>query len=80
MSNAIKLANSIPVDPLTGAISIPIYQTSTYIQDAPGINKGYDYAHSNNPTRGTLENIIAKLERAKLVWLLAADWQPLMQL
>lgn len=80
MSNAIKLTDSIPVDPLTGAISVPIYQTSTYIQDAPGINKGYDYAHSNNPTRGTLENIIAKLERAKLVWLLAADWQPLMQL
>ena len=40
MSNAIKLTDNIPVDPLTGAISVPIYQTSTYIQDAPGINKG----------------------------------------
>ena len=61
MSNATELIHSIPVDPLTGAISVPIYQTSTYIQEAPGVNKGYDYARSNNPTRGTLETIIAKL-------------------
>ena len=63
MSNATELIHSIPVDPLTGAISVPIYQTSTYVQDAPGVNKGYDYARSNNPTRGTLENIIAQLEK-----------------
>ena len=63
MSNATELIHSIPVDPLTGAISVPIYQTSTYVQDAPGVNKGYDYARSNNPTRGTLEDIIAKLEK-----------------
>jgi cystathionine beta-lyase len=62
MSNATKLIHSIPVDPLTGAISVPIYQTSTYVQDAPGENKGYDYARSNNPTRGALEKIIAELE------------------
>ena len=63
MSNATELIHSIPVDPLTGAISVPIYQTSTYVQDAPGVNKGYDYARSNNPTRGTLETIIAQLEK-----------------
>src|ERR1700712_3116857 len=63
MSNATELIHSIPVDPLTGAISVPIYQTSTYIQEAPGVNKGYDYARSNNPTRGTLESIIAQLEK-----------------
>jgi len=62
MSNATKLIHSIPVDPLTGAISVPIYQTSTYVQEAPGENKGYDYARSNNPTRGALEKIIAELE------------------
>lgn len=62
MSNATELIHSIPVDELTGAISVPIYQTSTFVQEAPGVNKGYDYARSNNPTRGTLENIIAKLE------------------
>ena len=66
MSNATELIHSIPVDPLTGSISVPIYQTSTYIQDAPGVNKGYDYARSNNPTRGTLETIIAKLEKGEV--------------
>ena len=62
MSNATQLIHSIPVDPLTGAISVPIYQTSTYVQEAPGINKGFDYARSNNPTRKVLEDVIAKLE------------------
>jgi cystathionine beta-lyase len=63
MSNATQLIHSIPVDPLTGAISVPIYQTSTYVQEAPGVNKGYDYARSGNPTRATLETIIAQLEK-----------------
>ncbi len=63
MSSATELIHSIPVDPLTGSISVPIYQTSTFVQDAPGVNKGYDYARSGNPTRGTLEDIIAKLEK-----------------
>lgn len=61
-TTATELIHSIPVDPLTGSISVPIYQTSTYVQDAPGVNKGYDYARSNNPTRETLEKIIAQLE------------------
>lgn len=63
MSNATELIHSIPVDPLTGAISVPIYQTSTFVQEAPGINKGYDYSRSNNPTRAVLEQLIAKLEK-----------------
>lgn len=62
MSNATELIHSIPVDPLTGSISVPIYQTSTFVQEAPGVHKGFDYARSNNPTRETLEKIIAKLE------------------
>ncbi len=65
MSTATQLIHSIPVDPLTGAISVPIYQTSTYVQDAPGVNKGYDYARSNNPTRATLEQLIAGLEKGE---------------
>ncbi len=65
MSNATKLIHSIPVDPLTGSISVPIYQTSTFVQEAPGENKGYDYARSNNPTRQVLENIIAELEEGQ---------------
>ncbi|MCD2260729.1 trans-sulfuration enzyme family protein [Psychroserpens luteolus] len=60
--SATKIIHSIPSDPLTGAISVPVYQTSTFIQDAPGVNKGYDYARSNNPTRHVLEDVVAKLE------------------
>jgi cystathionine beta-lyase len=62
MSNATQLLHSIPSDPLTGAISVPIYQTSTFVQDAPGENRGYDYARTGNPTRAALETLIAKLE------------------
>ncbi len=65
MSNATQLIHSIPVDPLTGAISVPIYQTSTFVQQAPGVNQGYDYARTGNPTRAALEEIIAKLENGK---------------
>lgn len=61
-NNATQLIHSIPVDPLTGSIGVPIYQTSTFVQEAPGVNKGYDYARSGNPTRTVLENLIAKLE------------------
>src|SRR4029077_10063640 len=52
----------IPVDPLTGAVSVPIYQTSTFVQEAPGVNRGYDYARTGNPTRSVLENLVATLE------------------
>ncbi len=62
MDKITKIIHSIPVDELTGAISVPIYQTATYVQEAPGVNKGYDYARTNNPTRAALEKIIAQLE------------------
>lgn len=62
MSSTTQILQSIPIDPLTGAIAVPIYQTSTFVQEAPGVNKGYDYARSGNPTRATLESIIAQLE------------------
>ena len=52
-------------DPTTGAIMTPIYQTSTYVQEAPGTNKGYGYARGKNPTRTALENCLAALEGAK---------------
>ena len=60
--SATKIIHSIPSDPLTGSISVPVYQTSTFVQDAPGVNKGYDYARSNNPTRKALEDVVATLE------------------
>lgn len=62
MSKATQILHSIPVDQLTGSISVPVYQTSTFVQEAPGLNKGFDYARSNNPTRKALEDIIAQLE------------------
>lgn len=62
MSRITDIIHSVPVDPLTGSISVPVYQTSTFVQDAPGVHKGYDYARSNNPTRKALEDIVAKLE------------------
>jgi len=52
-------------DPSTGAIMTPIYQTSTYVQEAPGKNKGYEYARSQNPTRTALERAFAAIENAK---------------
>jgi cystathionine gamma-lyase/cystathionine beta-lyase/cystathionine gamma-lyase/homocysteine desulfhydrase len=49
-------------DPSTGAITIPIYQTSTYVQDALGRHKGFEYARTQNPTRSALERNLAALE------------------
>ena len=51
-------------DPLSGAIMTPIYQTSTYVQEALGVNKGYEYARGKNPTREALERNVAALEGA----------------
>jgi cystathionine gamma-lyase len=51
-----------PPDPTTGAIITPIYQTSTYVQQSPGVHKGFDYARSINPTRLAYEYCVADLE------------------
>ena len=52
-------------DPATGAVTVPIYQTSTYAQEAVGEHKGYDYSRSGNPTRRALEICLASLESAE---------------
>jgi len=51
-------------DPATGAVTVPIYQTSTYVQDAVGEHKGYDYSRVANPTRTALQECLASLESA----------------
>jgi cystathionine beta-lyase/cystathionine gamma-synthase len=51
-------------DPATGAVTVPIYQTSTFVQDAVGEHKGYDYARVANPTRTALQECLASLESA----------------
>lgn len=52
-------------DPSTGAIMTPIYQTSTYVQSAPGEHKGYEYARTQNPTRNALQDALAAIENGK---------------
>src|SRR6202012_928667 len=49
-------------DPSTGATIVPIYATSTFTQEAPGLHKGYEYSRSGNPTRTALETCLASLE------------------
>ena len=49
-------------DPATGAVMMPIYTSSTFKQDSPGIHKGYDYSRSGNPTRNAFEDCMASLE------------------
>src|SRR4249919_800149 len=51
-------------DPATGSVVVPIYQTSTFAQDAVGENKGYDYSRGANPTRTALQEALASLEGA----------------
>ena len=59
-------------DPSTGAIIVPIYQTSTYVQEELGRHKGYEYARTQNPTRATLERNIAAIERGKAAYAFAS--------
>lgn len=66
MKSATKVVHAgvIP-DPSTGAIMTPVYQTSTYVQSAPGKHKGYEYGRATNPTRDALQASIAALENGK---------------
>ena len=64
-------AGQIP-DPSTGAIVTPIYQTSTYVQEALGKHKGYEYARTQNPTRAALEANIAAIENGKAAFAFAS--------
>ena len=54
-----------PPDPVTGAVNVPVYLTSTYAQSAPGVHQGYDYSRTANPTRGAFERCLADLEGAR---------------
>ena len=69
-SNQHKLATrlihaGVSPDPTTGAIMTPIYQTSTYVQAAPGDHKGYEYARTQNPTRDALQSALANIENGQ---------------
>ena len=51
-----------PPDPSTGAVNVPVYLSSTFVQEAPNVNRGFVYARSGNPTRAVLEKVLARLE------------------
>src|SRR2546427_6036872 len=59
-------------DPRTGAVAVPIYQTSTYVQEALGKHKGYEYARTQNPTRAALEANIAAIENGRSAFAFAS--------
>lgn len=59
-------------DPTTGAVIPPIYATSTYKQEAPGVHKGFEYSRSHNPTRYAYESCVANLESAKAAFAFAS--------
>ncbi|MBL7772228.1 MAG: cystathionine gamma-synthase [Chitinophagaceae bacterium] len=63
--NTLLIHAGVEPDPTTGAIMTPIYQTSTYVQEAPGKHKGYEYARTQNPTRTVLQNALAAIEKGK---------------
>ena len=59
-------------DPTTGAVMMPIYATSTYVQQSPGVHKGYDYARTKNPTRMAFERCVADLETGSAAFAFAS--------
>jgi cystathionine gamma-lyase len=59
-------------DPLTGAVMTPIYLSSTYVQDSPGVHKGFDYARTRNPTRDALQAALANLENGSAAFAFAS--------
>lgn len=72
MKEETRIIHSVGVDKAFGAISTPVYQTSTFVQSAPGENQGFDYSRSNNPTRQALEDLLAKLENGNAAFAFAS--------
>ena len=61
--NSVLIHGGIDGDEITGAVNVPVYQTSTYKQDGLGKNRGWEYSRTGNPTRAALEKLIADLEQ-----------------
>ena len=75
--NTLLIHGGIDGDERTGAVSVPIYQTSTYRQIELGQHKGYEYSRTGNPTREALEALIKELERGEAGFALPLEWQQL---
>ena len=63
--NSLLIHGGIDGDETTGAVNVPVYQTSTYKQDGLGKNRGWEYSRTGNPTRAALEKLIADLEKGQ---------------
>ena len=63
--NSLLIHGGIDGDETTGAVNVPVYQTSTYKQDGLGKNRGWEYSRTGNPTRAALEKLIADLEEGQ---------------
>ncbi|MCR4937875.1 MAG: PLP-dependent aspartate aminotransferase family protein [Lachnospiraceae bacterium] len=63
--NSLLIHGGVDGDSVTGAVNVPVYQTSTYKQDGLGENRGWEYSRTGNPTRDALEKLIASLEKGK---------------
>ena len=63
--DSILIHGGVDGDEKTGAVNVPIYQTSTYKQDGIGENRGWEYSRTGNPTRDAVEKLIADLEQGK---------------
>ena len=63
--NSLLIHGGIDGDETTGAVNVPVYQTSTYKQDGLGKNRGWEYSRTGNPTRAALEKLIADLEQGE---------------
>lgn len=75
-----KLIHGIRIgEPSTGSVNVPIYQTSTYKQEAVGKHQGYEYSRTGNPTRAALEEMIAVLENGHVDLHLVQEWLLLQQ-
>ena len=61
--NSLLIHGGVDGDETTGAVAVPVYQTSTYKQDGLGENRGWEYSRTGNPTRDALEKLIADLEQ-----------------
>ena len=70
--DTIAVHGGIKPDKLTGAVMTPIYATSTYANSSPGVNLGYEYGRSQNPTREVLEDALSKLENGSKAYAFAS--------
>jgi hypothetical protein len=79
MHSTTRLFHSIPADPLRGAVSVPILQISSFVEEGQGVMKGFGYSRTNNLTRAVVESILAQLENGSTGIAFGRTWKRLFQ-